>query len=103
MRREIEAVTEEIKKIAKYLGAKIKTTIRTDDDAGAAILRAIERDKPELVAIGVSRRPGERLSFGDVADTLLRDATCSLVFIAPQARAAVKSAPKGPEKAAASE
>jgi nucleotide-binding universal stress UspA family protein len=102
VRREIQAVTDEIKRVGKYLGAKIKTSVRTDDDAGGAILRASERDKSDLVAMGVSRRPGDRLSFGDMADTLLRDAKCSLLFIAPQARAAAKSAPKGPEKAAAS-
>jgi nucleotide-binding universal stress UspA family protein len=101
VRREIQAVTDEIKRVGKYLGAKIKTSVRTDDDAGGAILRASERDKSDLVAMGVSRRPGDRLSFGDMADTLLRDAKCSLLFIAPQARAAVKSSPKGPEKAAA--
>jgi len=103
LRRETQAVTDEIKKIAKYLGTKIQTAIRTEDDPGTAILRTIERDKSDLVAMGVSRRPGDRLSFGDVADTLLEDARCSLLFIAPQARGAVKSAPKGPEKAAASE
>jgi hypothetical protein len=32
---------------------------------------------------------------------LLKEAECSLMFIAPQARAAAKSAPKGPEQAAA--
>ena len=80
---------------------KIETTVRTDDDAGDAILKAIERDKPDLVAIGVSRRPGDKLSFGDVADALLRKAKCSLLFVAPQARAAAKSTPKGGEKAAA--
>jgi nucleotide-binding universal stress UspA family protein len=101
VRREIQAVADEIKRVGKYLGAKIKTSVRTDDDAGTAILRASERDKSDLVAMGVSRRPGDRLSFGDIADTLLRDAKCSLLFIAPQARAAVKSAPKGAEKAAA--
>ena len=103
MRREIQAIADEIKKIGKYLGAEIKTAVRTDDDPGIAILRSIERDKCDLVAMGVSRRPGEQLSFGDVADTLLKNATRSLLFIAPQARAAVKSAPKGPERAAAHE
>jgi nucleotide-binding universal stress UspA family protein len=101
VRRETEAVTDEIKKIATYLKAKIKSEIRTDDDAGDAILKAIKREKADLVAIGVSRRPGDQLSFGAVADTLLKEADCSLMFIAPQARGAVKSAPKGPEQAAA--
>jgi Kef-type K+ transport system membrane component KefB/nucleotide-binding universal stress UspA family protein len=101
LRRESEAVTGEIMKVATYLKANVKTTTRTDDDAGAAILSAIERGKFDLVAIGVSRRPGEKLSFGAVADTLLKSAGCSLMFIAPAARAAAKSTPKGPEQAAA--
>jgi Kef-type K+ transport system membrane component KefB/nucleotide-binding universal stress UspA family protein len=101
LRRETQAVSDEIKKIATYLKADIKTTTRNEDDAGAAILQAIARGKFDLVAIGVSRRPGEKLSFGGIADTLLRSAGCSLMFIAPQARAAVKSDSKGPEKAAA--
>ena len=100
-RREADAVTADIKKIADYVEMKVESSVRTDDDAGDAILKAIEKDKSDLVAIGVSRRPGERLSFGDVADTLLKNAKCSLVFVAPQARAAAKSQTKGPEKAAA--
>jgi Kef-type K+ transport system membrane component KefB/nucleotide-binding universal stress UspA family protein len=101
LRRETQAVTDDVKKIADYVQMKIETTVRTDDDAGDAILKAIERDKFDLVAIGVSRRPGDKLSFGDVADALLRKAKCSLLFVAPQARAAAKSMPKGGEKAAA--
>ena len=79
LRRETQAVTDEIKKIAKYLGTKIQTAIRTEDDPGTAILRMIERDKSDLVAMGVSRRPGDRLSFGDVADTLLEGLLLLLV------------------------
>jgi Kef-type K+ transport system membrane component KefB/nucleotide-binding universal stress UspA family protein len=101
LRHDTHAVTAEIKKVAKYLEAKIKSDIRTDDDAGEAILKAIKREGAEFVAMGVSRRPGDRLSFGGVAEVLLKEAECSLMFIAPQARAAAKSAPKGPEQAAA--
>jgi nucleotide-binding universal stress UspA family protein len=102
LRRETEAVTEAIRKTAAYLKVKIKSDVRTEDDAADAILKAIKREKADLVAIGVSRRPGDQLSFGAVADVLLKDAPCSLMFIAPQTRGAVKSAPKGPEQAAAS-
>jgi Kef-type K+ transport system membrane component KefB len=101
LRRETEAVAAEIKKMSRYLEAKIKSDIRTDDDAADAILKAIKRDGTDLAAMGVSRRPGDRLSFGGVADVLLKEADCSLMFVAPQARAAAKSAPKGPEQAAA--
>jgi Kef-type K+ transport system membrane component KefB/nucleotide-binding universal stress UspA family protein len=101
LRRETQAVSAEIEKIADYLRAKVKTSTRSDEDAGAAILSAIARGKVDLVAIGVSRRPGDKLSFGGIADTLLKSAPCSLMFVAPQARAAAKSVPKGPEKPAA--
>lgn len=101
LRRETQAVSDEIEKIASYLKARIKTTTRSDDDAGAAILQALEREKSDLVVVGVSRRPGEKLSFGGIADTLLKEAKCSLLFIAPQARAAAKSSGKGGEEPAA--
>jgi hypothetical protein len=51
--------------------------------------------------MGVSRRPGDTLSFGDVAAALLSGAKCSLLFVSPQGRAAAKSSAKGPQKAAA--
>ena len=59
LRRETQAVTEEIAKVATYLKTKVKTTVRTDADAGTAILETIKRGKFDLVAIGVIRRPGE--------------------------------------------
>jgi nucleotide-binding universal stress UspA family protein len=99
--REIKAVSDEIRKIATYLKAKLKFTRRTDADTDAAILQTIERDQHDIVVMGVSRRPGDTLSFGDVADTLLKQAKCSLLFIAPQARGAMKSTPKGGERAPA--
>ena len=51
--------------------------------------------------MGVSRRPGDALSFGNVADALVKDAPCSLLLLAPQMRGATKSATKGPAEAAA--
>jgi len=32
--------------------------------------------------MGVGRRPGEKLFFGDTASSLLEDAECSLLFLA---------------------
>lgn len=56
-----------------------------DDDAADAIFKA-KREEAELVAMGVSRRAGDQLSFETVADALLKEAPCSLIFIAPRAR-----------------
>ena len=101
LRREAKAVTDEVDRMAKYLKVKLKMTLRTDAAADDAILQTIERGKHDLVVMGVSRRPGDTLSFGDVADALLKKAKCSLLFVAPQARGAVKSTPKGGEAPAA--
>jgi nucleotide-binding universal stress UspA family protein len=35
-----------------------------------------------MVILGVGRRPGEKLFFGDTAASLLQDAECSLLFVA---------------------
>ena len=101
MRRETKAVTDEIERIAAHLKAKVKMAVRSAVATEDAILQTIERGKHDLVVMGVSRRPGETLAFGDVADALLKNATCSLMFVAPQTRGATKSAPKGGEAPAA--
>jgi Kef-type K+ transport system membrane component KefB/nucleotide-binding universal stress UspA family protein len=100
-RREADALAAEVVQIAEHHAAKVKTMVRIDVSAEDAILQSVERGKHDLIVMGVSRRPGDTLSFGDVAAALLKDAKCSLLFVSPQARAAVKSSAKGPQKAAA--
>jgi len=100
-RKEAGAVLEEIGKIAAYYQMPVETTVRADASAGHAIAHAIKRNGANVVAMGVSRRPGGELAFGSVAADLLKDSNASLVFIAPQAQGAVKSSGKGPEKAPA--
>lgn len=101
LRRETQAVVDEVKRIATQLRTDVKTVVRSETDAEDAILRAAERGKCDLLVTGVSRRPGDVLSFGDVAGVLLKKAKCSLVFVAPQARGATKSSTKGGEEPAA--
>ena len=50
--------------------------------ADEAILREADRRKHNLVVLGVGRRPGDRLFFGDTAAGLLEGAGCSLLFVA---------------------
>jgi nucleotide-binding universal stress UspA family protein len=100
-RRESESVLEEIGKIAKHYNLEIKTAVRADASAENAIKQAAKRGKANLIAMGVSRRPGDELAFGEVASGLLKNADTSVIFIAPWAQGAVKSSSKGPEKAAA--
>jgi len=101
VRREAKAIAEEIERVAEQLETDVRMTNRRERDAGGAILHAVARGRHDLLVMGVSRRPGDALSFGDVADALIKDAPCSLVLVAPQMRGATKSASKGPAEAAA--
>jgi Kef-type K+ transport system membrane component KefB/nucleotide-binding universal stress UspA family protein len=95
-RRETEAVAHETKDIASHLQMRVATTVRFDVSAADAILQMIEKGKHDFVVMGVSRRPGDSLSFGEVAHSLLESANCSLMFIAPQARTgSARSSHKG--------
>ena len=48
-----------------------------------AILREARLGDHDLIVLGVSRRPGERLSFGELAAALLESSDRSLLFLAP--------------------
>src|SRR5262249_19550508 len=85
-RKEAAAVVDEIKQIATHLDASVKAAVRTDVSAEDAILQAVERGRHDLIVLGVSRRPGDRLAFGDLPTQLLTSAPCSLVFVSPQPR-----------------
>jgi Kef-type K+ transport system membrane component KefB len=100
-REEAKAIVKEIEEIAKHQQAQVKTTVSIDVSADDAILQAAHRDGYDLIVMGVSRRPGETLAFGDVATALLKSAKCSLLFVSPQTGTAAKSTARGPQQAAA--
>ncbi len=61
---------------------EVRTAVTANTAAAEAILREAGRRKHNLVVLGVGRRPGDRLFFGDTAAGLLEDADCSLLFVA---------------------
>jgi nucleotide-binding universal stress UspA family protein len=61
---------------------EVRTAVMANTSADDAILREAERRKHNLVVLGVGRRPGDKLFFGDTAAGLLQDAGCSLLFVA---------------------
>jgi nucleotide-binding universal stress UspA family protein len=46
-----------------------------------AILREIKRHRFDLVVMGVNRRPGEALFFGNVAGAVIEDAEASVLLL----------------------
>lgn len=77
-----EAILKDIVKLAETYEVGIKTAVRPNVAADQAIIREMHRRRNNLVVMGVGRRPGERLYFGDTAATLLETSDRSLLFVA---------------------
>jgi nucleotide-binding universal stress UspA family protein len=91
-RRDAAETVKETKTIADFHEVPVKSAIRTDISAEDAILRQARRDKSNLIVLGVSRRPGKALSFGELATALLESSDRSLMFVSPVATADARRA-----------
>jgi Kef-type K+ transport system membrane component KefB/nucleotide-binding universal stress UspA family protein len=76
-----EAAFERVDEIAEQTGVKITKTLQEGNSAEVAILRHARRGRYNLLVVGVSRRAGDRISYGRIADNLLDAADRSIVFI----------------------
>jgi len=81
-RRHEEAILKDIVAIADGYNMSIRTAVVAKRAADDAILGELERRKHNLVVIGVGRRPGDKLFFGDTASALLEKSERSLLFVA---------------------
>lgn len=80
--RHEEAILADISALAKTYGLELRTAMRTDIAADQAILKEMARRRTTLLVMGVGRRPGNTLFFGDTAAALLEKSGKSLLFIA---------------------
>ncbi|MBV8792986.1 MAG: universal stress protein, partial [Pseudolabrys sp.] len=80
-RQHEEAILKDIVRIAESYNMSIRTAIVADATADKAILKQAERGRANLVVMGVGRRPGDKLYFGETAAALLENAECSLLFV----------------------
>jgi len=81
-RRNEEAILKDIVAIADGYNMSVRTAVVAENAADKAILAEVKKRKNNLVVIGVSRRPGDKLFFGDTAASLLERADSSLLFVA---------------------
>jgi len=81
-RRNEEAVLKEITELADRYDVKVRTAMRVDVAAEDAILREARRGDYDLAILGVTRRPGDTLSFGNMAAAVLESSDISVLFIA---------------------
>jgi K+:H+ antiporter len=80
--RNEEAVLKEVTELADRYDTKVRTAMRVDVAAEDAILKEARRGNYDLIILGVTRRPGETLSFGNTAASVLESADLSVLFIA---------------------
>lgn len=74
------AVVDEVAEMAQRHRVRMNTVVRTDIAPDAAILA---HAKPaDLLIMGVSRRPGKKLFFGDTANAVFQHAPGSTLFLA---------------------
>jgi nucleotide-binding universal stress UspA family protein len=81
-RRYEEAILKDIVELAETYGTELRTAVRADVAPDEAILKEISRRRHNLVVVGVGRRPGAKLYFGDTAAALLEKSQRSLLFVA---------------------
>ena len=79
---EEEATLKDVVSLAEAHGVEIRTSINRSGNPGDAITSRARRSRHDLVVLGVSRRPGERLFFGKVATEVLNAAPCSVLLVA---------------------
>ena len=67
--------------MADRYDVKVRTVVHSRMAPDRAILAEAKKGKQDLIIMGVNRRPGEQLFFGDTAAAVLEQAPTSLVFV----------------------
>jgi nucleotide-binding universal stress UspA family protein len=80
-RRREEALLKDVVALADRYDTGVKTAMRVDVAADEAILREVVAGGYNLVVMGVSRRPGDVLFFGNVAAAVLAGAKASVLLV----------------------
>jgi nucleotide-binding universal stress UspA family protein len=81
-RRGGEEILRHIVGLADRHGVPLRTAMRVDLAAEDAILRQARLGGHNLIVMGVTRRPGEALLFGNVATAVLESSERSILFVA---------------------
>jgi Kef-type K+ transport system membrane component KefB/nucleotide-binding universal stress UspA family protein len=80
-RRHEQAILRDIVELADRYDFQIEPAVAADVTPERAILTTARRGQHDLIVMGVSRRAGDTLNFGDTAATVLEKAEASLLFV----------------------
>ncbi len=80
-RRRADGILKDIVALAETYNVEAKTAVRSEKLPDQAILKEMAKRKHNLIVMGVERRPGEKLFFGDTATAILEKSDRSIVFV----------------------
>src|SRR5262249_15221760 len=80
--RHEQAILKEIVEIADGYDQQVETAVRTDVAPDEAVIAAAKKGGHNVIIMGVSRRPGDTLFFGETAAGIFDNAPISVVFVA---------------------
>jgi nucleotide-binding universal stress UspA family protein len=76
-----DAMLKDIVALGESYDVDAKTAVRAEHTADEAVLKEVEKRKHNLIVMGVERRPGEKLFFGETATAVLEKSDRSIVFV----------------------
>ncbi len=80
-RRQHEAILRDVVEMAERYNIDVRTDVEIDVAADDAILRHANANRNTLIVMGVNRRPGDTLFFGNVAAAVLEKSRRSILFV----------------------
>jgi nucleotide-binding universal stress UspA family protein len=80
-RRHAREILKDIAEMASRSGLKLETRIVSGANPAKAILAEAKKGAHDLVVLGVSPRPGDKLFFGDTATAVLATLPCSTLLL----------------------
>ncbi len=81
-RRHEQAILKAVVQMADRYDVAVRTAVRSDVAPDEAILAQAHTGGHDLIVMGVQRRPGDTLFFGDTAASVLEKSPVSLLFLA---------------------
>jgi Kef-type K+ transport system membrane component KefB/nucleotide-binding universal stress UspA family protein len=81
-RQQEQAIMKDFVEMADRYDVKAKTAVRADQAPDKAILAELKATEHDLIIMGVGRRPGDKLFFGDTATAVLEKSSASILFVA---------------------
>jgi Kef-type K+ transport system membrane component KefB/nucleotide-binding universal stress UspA family protein len=81
-RQQEQAIMRDVVEMADRHDVTTRTAVHADVAPHEAILAEVKKRGHDLIVMGVSRRPGDKLFFGDTAAAVLEKSPASIVFVA---------------------